>query len=99
MALSPPLRPLEEGDWQQVHDIVVEVAAAGETYSMDVPGSVEETRAFWTGQHNEVVLDESGRVVGTSKMGPNRPAQGSHVGTASFMVGSSARGRKATSPS
>ena len=76
MALSPPLRPLEEGDWQQVHDIVLEVATARETYSMDVPGSVEETRAFWTGQHNEVVLDESGRVVGTSKMGPNHSFTG-----------------------
>jgi GNAT superfamily N-acetyltransferase len=26
-------------------------------------------------------------------MGPNRPAQGSHVGTASFIVAASARGR------
>ena len=26
-------------------------------------------------------------------MGPNRPAQGSHVGTASFMVSGAARGR------
>jgi L-amino acid N-acyltransferase YncA len=87
------LRPLEGGDWPQVHDIVVEVATAGETYAMDVPASVEETRAFWTGRHNVVALDDSGRVVGTSKMGPNRPAQGAHVGTASFMVGSAARGR------
>jgi len=93
VALTPPLRPLEEGDWARVHDIVVEVATAGETYAMDVPASVEETRAFWTGQHNVVALDESGRVVGTAKMGPNRPAQGSRVGTASFMVGSAARGR------
>ena len=41
MALSPPLvRPIEERDWEQVHEIVVEVASAGETYAMDVPGSL-----------------------------------------------------------
>ena len=32
-------------------------------------------------------------MLGSAKMGPNRPAQGSHVGTASFMVGSAARRR------
>ncbi len=31
-------------------------------------------------------------VLGSAKAGPNRPAQGAHVGTASFMVGSAARG-------
>ena len=29
-----------------------------------------------------------GTLLGSAKMGPNRPAQGAHVGTASFMVGS-----------
>ena len=99
MALtSPPLprpielRPIQDADWPQVHEIVVEVAAAGETYAMDVPASVEETRAFWTGQH-VVVAEDDGLILGSAKMGPNRPAQGAHVGTASFMVGSAARGR------
>ncbi len=32
-------------------------------------------------------------VLGTAKMGPNRPGPGSHVSTASFMVASNARGR------
>jgi ribosomal protein L21 len=51
------IRPIEEGDWPQVHDIVVEVATAGETYAMDVPSSVEETRAFWAGEHVVVAVD------------------------------------------
>ena len=29
--------PVEETDWPQVHDLVVEVATAGETYTMEVP--------------------------------------------------------------
>lgn len=86
------IRPLTEADWPLVHDLVVEVAAAGKTYALAVPGSEAETRAFWTGEHLAVAAD--GEVVlGTAKMGPNRPAQGSHVGTASFVVGSAVRGR------
>jgi len=63
---------------------------------MDVPASEAETREFWSGEHVVVAVDghpEGDRILGSAKMGPNRPAQGSHVGTASFMVGSSARGR------
>jgi GNAT superfamily N-acetyltransferase len=41
-----------------------------------------------------VVLEADGRILGSAKMGPNRPGRGDHVGTASFMVdpGSSGRG-------
>jgi L-amino acid N-acyltransferase YncA len=88
---KPGIRLLAEADWPQVHELVVEVASAGETYAMDVPRSEAETRDFWEGQH-VVVSVEGDNVLGSAKMGPNRPAQGSHVGTASFMVGSAARG-------
>lgn len=90
------IRPIEEADWPQVHAIVVQVAGGGETYTMDVPASVDETRAFWSGAHAVVAVDgDPGdeRILGSAVMKPNRPAQGSHVGTASFMVGSVARGR------
>ena len=40
-----------------------------------------------------VVLEDDGRVMGSATMGPNRPARGSHVGTASFMVSPDARGK------
>jgi GNAT superfamily N-acetyltransferase len=33
-----------------------------------------------------VVAVDDGRVVGSAKMGPNRPGRGAHVATASFMV-------------
>jgi L-amino acid N-acyltransferase YncA len=90
---APTIRPLAEADWPHVHALVVEVAAAGQTYAMDVPQSEQETREFWSGQHLVVAVDDDGTVLGTAKMGPNRPAQGAHVGTAAFMVGSVARGR------
>ncbi len=40
-----------------------------------------------------VVLEAGGEVLGTAKMGPNRPGHGDHIGTASFMVATDARGR------
>jgi GNAT superfamily N-acetyltransferase len=86
------IRPLVEADWPTVHDLVVEVARAGETYAMDVPATVADTKGFWADPHR-VVAEVDGVVLGTAKMGPNRPAQGSHVGTASFMVSAAARGR------
>jgi L-amino acid N-acyltransferase YncA len=86
------IRPIRDADWPQVHDLVVEVASAGETYTMEVPQSVEETRAFWAEPHIVVAVDGD-TVLGSARMGPNRPAQGAHVGTASFMVGTAARGR------
>jgi L-amino acid N-acyltransferase YncA len=88
----PRIRPVEEADWPQVHHVMAEVAAAGETYAIDVPQSVAETREFWSGQHVVVAVDGD-TVLGSAKMGPNRPAQGAHVGTASFIVSSAARGR------
>jgi ribosomal protein S18 acetylase RimI-like enzyme len=92
LSKPPVIRALTEADWPQVHALVVEVASAGETYAMDVPRSEAETREFWTGRHLVVAVDNE-TVLGTAKMGPNRPGQGSHVGTASFIVGSAARGR------
>ena len=39
------------------------------------------------------MLLEEGVVLGSAKMGPNRPGRGDHIGTASFMVAPEARGR------
>ena len=86
------IRPIREEDWPQVHDLVAEVASAGETYAMEVPQSLSETRAYWAEPHIVVAVDGD-TVLGSARMGPNRPAQGAHVGTASFMVGTAARGR------
>jgi GNAT superfamily N-acetyltransferase len=40
-----------------------------------------------------VVAEDAERILGTAKMGPNRPGPGSHISTASFMVSADARGR------
>ena len=40
-----------------------------------------------------VAVGDAGSVLGSAKAGPNRPARGSHVATASFMVDEGARGQ------
>ena len=39
-----------------------------------------------------MAVSDDGAVLGSAKAGPNRPARGSHVATASFMVSAAARG-------
>ncbi|WP_418062284.1 GNAT family N-acetyltransferase [Pimelobacter simplex] len=91
--MSATIRPFVADDWPAVAAIIDEVLTAGETYAMPVLDDAA-ARSFWLDQPGVVAVAEvDGVVVGTAKMGPNRPAQGSHVGTASFMVGSAARGR------
>jgi len=87
-------------DWSQVWPFFDEIVRAGETYAYPTDLTSEQARALWTvappGQ--TVVLEEELTgigpcVLGSATMGPNRPARGAHVGTASFMVSEAARGR------
>jgi GNAT superfamily N-acetyltransferase len=87
------VRPFEHADWGVVRAIVEEVAAEGETYCLPAGMTDDEARAFWLSDAHTVVASVDGEVLGSAHMGPNRPAQGAHVGTASFMVSSAARGR------
>jgi L-amino acid N-acyltransferase YncA len=89
------IRPMTPDDWPRVWPFFDEVVRTGETYAYPPDLTSEQARALWTmtppGQ--TVVLEDGGEVLGSATMGPNRPGRGSHVGTASFMVASAARGR------
>ncbi len=64
------------------------IVAAGDSYSYPEGLGSEDARAVWLEPppgHCVVALDGSD-LLGTAKMGPNRPGRGSHVATASFMV-------------
>jgi L-amino acid N-acyltransferase YncA len=89
------IRDYLDSDWPAVWPIFQEVVAAGDTYAYDPGWASEQARAAWVEMppgHTVVACDDS-RVLGTAKMGPNRPGPGSHVATASFMVAADARGR------
>jgi GNAT superfamily N-acetyltransferase len=88
------IRPFEDDDWPEFLPILQEVARAGETYAMPHDITEADAREFWTGDH-VVTARQGGTLLGSAKMGANRPAQGAHVGTASFMVGAAARGKGA----
>ena len=85
----------DDADWPAIWPIFESTVSAGDTYAYPAGLTSEAACALWMepppGQ--TVVLEEDGRVLGTAKMGPNRPGPGDHVGTASFMVATEARGR------
>ena len=89
------IRDYIESDWPSIWPIFQEVVTAGDTYTYDPDWSSERAREVWVeappGQ--TVVVYDGARLLGTAKMGPNRPGRGSHVATASFMVATDARGR------
>jgi L-amino acid N-acyltransferase YncA len=89
------IRAFEEDDWDAVHAIMRTVLDAGETYAYDPAWSEAEMHAIWIERPPglTVVAVDQGSVLGTAKTGPNRPAAGSHVSTASFMVSPAARGQ------
>ena len=88
------VRPIRDEDWPAVHRIIDEVVRDGETYAYPEDLTSEAARALWI-EHSPgltVVAERDGGILGSAKMGPNRPGRGDHIGTASFMVAREARG-------
>jgi L-amino acid N-acyltransferase YncA len=95
---DPRIRPATDDDWSEIWPFFAAIVADGETYAYPDDLTSEAARALWMEQPPglTVVLEDdrqTGRVIGTAKMGPNRPSRGDHVGTASFMVDPAASGR------
>lgn len=82
------IRETAPDDWAQIRPFCHRILHDQETYCWDITADDDAERDFWTGPHSSrvtVAVDDE-RVLGSAKMGPNRPGQGSHVATASFMV-------------
>ena len=88
------IRPATLQDWAAIHPIFDQVVREGETYAYPLSMTSDAARDLWmeTPPGLTVVAEADGVVVGTAKMGPNRPGHGDHIGTASFMVDPAARG-------
>jgi L-amino acid N-acyltransferase YncA len=89
------IRSATVDDWPQIWPFFREIVDAGETYAYPLDLTSEQARDLWLYQPpgQTVVLGEDDRVLGSAAMGPNRPGRGAHIGTASFMVSSEARGK------
>ncbi len=82
------IREAADSDWVKIYPIFSAIVDAGRTYAYPPNLSLDVARALWMEPPpwRTVVAVEGGAVLGTAKMGPNRPGRGSHVATASFMV-------------
>ena len=89
------IREFTAADWPQVWPIVRGIVRAQETFPYDPAMTQDQAREVWIEAPPglTVVAAEGGRVLGTAKMGPNKPGPGAHISTASFMVAADARGR------
>lgn len=82
------IREATDQDWADIYPFFSAIVDAGATYAYPAHLSQHEAREVWM-EHSPgrtVVALEDDVVVGSAKMGPNRPGRGSHVATASFMV-------------
>lgn len=89
------IRVATDEDWPAIWPFFSTTVEEGETYAYPPDLTSEQARSLWMepAPGQTVVLDDAGGVLGSAKMGPNRPGNGDHVGTASFMVAPAARGR------
>jgi L-amino acid N-acyltransferase YncA len=95
MTTDPRIRPATDDDWPRIWQFFSAIVSAGETYAFPDDLTAETGRRWWMSEPPSltVVLEEHGQLLGSAKMGPNRPGRGDHVGTASFMVEPAASGR------
>lgn len=89
------IRDAIASDWPLIYPFFSEIVRAGRTYAFPEDLSLEEARTWWMEQPPgvTVVAEEDRQILGSAKMGPNRPARGAHIATASFMVDPQHAGR------
>lgn len=92
---DPRIRPATRDDWPRIWPFFRAIVAEGETYAYPDDLTSDQARDLWLEEPPglTVVLEEDARVLGTAKLGPNRPGRGDHVATASFMVDPALAGR------
>jgi L-amino acid N-acyltransferase YncA len=96
------IRTADAEDWPLIWPFYAEIVAAGETYAFPEPSTPDQARPWWMepppGQTVVAVgsLPDGDEVIlGSAKMGPNRPGRGAHIATASFMVDPAHQGKGA----
>ncbi|AGZ39658.1 GNAT family N-acetyltransferase [Actinoplanes friuliensis] len=89
------IREATSADWAQIYPFWSQIVEAGETYVYPLGLGPDEARALWmeTPPGLTVVAVDGDRILGTAKMGPNRPGRGAHIATGSFMVDPELQGR------
>ena len=89
------IRPATEQDWPLIYPFYAAVMAEGKTYPFPAGQTLEGARPWWMEEPpGQTVVAASGdTILGSAKMGANRPGRGSHIATASFLVDPAYRGQ------
>jgi L-amino acid N-acyltransferase YncA len=89
------VRAATEQDWPRIYPFYAAIVAEGRTYAFPEGQTLDEARPWWMEKAPglTVVAVDGDTVVGSAKMGANRPGRGAHVATASFMVDPAHQGR------
>ena len=94
--MTPPIiREATDEDWERIFPFYAAIVEDGRTYAFPEGQTMEEARPLWMERApgRTVVACDGATVLGSAKMGPNRPGRGAHVATASFMVDPAQQGR------
>ena len=94
------IREATAEDWPRIYPFWSAIVEAGETYAYPEGLSSAEAESLWMEKPPGLTVvavgagDRGGdEVLGSAKMGPNRPGRGAHIATASFMVNPAAAGQ------
>ena len=89
------IRLASDRDWPLIYPFYAAIMAEGKTYPFPEQQTLEEARPWWMEQPpgQTVAAVSEGVILGSAKMGPNRPGRGSHVATASFLVDPAHQGK------
>lgn len=91
------IRELVDDDWDQVFGFWQDVVAAGDSYAYPEGLDASQAHSLWVAgpPDRTVVAVDGATVLGSAKMGPNRPGRGAHLATGSVMVAPERSGRGA----
>ena len=90
------IRKAADQDWPRIYPIYAAVMAEGRTYPFPEQQTLDEARSWWMEEppgQTVVAVTGDDTITGSAKMGPNRPARGAHIATASFIVDPACRGQ------
>jgi ribosomal protein S18 acetylase RimI-like enzyme len=87
------VRPASDSDLDAMWKIFQGVTAAGDSLPFSDSFGRDTFRSHWFGSHTSYVAVDDTCVLGMYKLGANYPGLGSHVATATYVVGVEVQGR------
>ena len=89
------IRVATDDDWPAIFPFFDQIVQERRTYAFPAGLTEQSATGWWMEEPpgQTVVAVDGDTILGSAKMGPNRPGPGAHVATASFMVDPAHQGR------